>query len=393
MNTYIKPQYQQRASKQLYQDLASRSFPGVIFYVTAWSALILPQYSYFFATPRIYTTLTLTAIIAFAALIRLLSIFAYRTLCKKRNTGGEGKLLLIGATISSTAWGFCSAYLLISPAFLGVTTQLMICTIGICAGGLASLAPSQRFLVFFLAPMLVPSTVALVLLEHPFSNSQAALSTLLFFGMFGISNIQRKEYFNALNSQYQLEEKSALLAELSTLDPLTGLKNKRYFEEKLNDEFHRAIRDSKPISLILIDLDHFKQVNDIYGHLIGDECLKEMSRTLTSKFNRSMDTLARVGGEEFAVLLPTLPHDQAMILADKLRRNIEDISIRYGDETISITASLGVATLYPTGENNTHELFHRADVALYEAKRLGRNRIACAPILDLAVKRAEKKRA
>jgi diguanylate cyclase (GGDEF)-like protein len=392
MNTYIKPKYQQRASKQLYQDLASRSFLGVIFYVTAWAALILPQYSYFFSSPRIHTTLVLSTIIASAALIRLLAIFIYRAHCSKNNNN-EGKLLLIGATISSSAWGFSSAYLVLSPAFQDIITQLMLCTTGICAGGLASLAPSKRFLAFFLAPMLVPPTIALVLLDHPFSNSQAALSALLFFAMFGISNIQRKEYFNALNSQYQLEEKSALLAELSTLDPLTGLKNKRYFEEKLNDEFHRAIRDSKPISLILIDLDHFKQVNDIYGHLIGDECLKEMSRTLTTKFNRSMDTLARVGGEEFAVLLPTLPHDKAMLLADKLRRQIENISIRYADETISITASLGVATLYPTEENNAHELFHRADVALYEAKRQGRNRVACAPVFDLAVKRAEKKRA
>ena len=393
MNTYIKPKDQQRASKQLYQDLASRSLPGVIFYVTAWSALILPEYSYFFDTPRIYTTLTLTAIIVCAALVRVLCIFAYNIRSKKSNTEGEGEILLIGATVSSTAWGFCSAYLLMSPAFQGVTTQLMICTIGICAGGLASLAPSPRFLVFFLAPMLVPSSVALILLDHPFSNSQAALSTLLFFGMLGISNIQRKEYFSALNSQYQLEEKSALLAELSTLDPLTGLKNKRHFEETLNEEFHRSVRDSKPISLILIDLDHFKKVNDVYGHLIGDECLKEMSRTLTTKFNRSMDTLARVGGEEFAVLLPTLPHDQAMLLADKLRRQIEKISIRYGDETISVTASLGVATLYPTSGNNAHELFHRADVALYEAKRQGRNRVACAPVLDLAIQREEKKRA
>lgn len=392
MNTYIKPKYQQRASKQLYKDLASRSFLGVIFYITAWAALILSQYSYFFATQRIHTTLALTAIITFAALIRLLAIFVYRARCKK-SKGCEGKLLLIGTTISSCAWGFSAAYLILSPAFQETITQLMLCTTGICAGGLASLAPSKRFLAFFLAPMLVPPTVALILLEHPFSNSQAALSAILFFAMYGLSNIQRKEYFNALNSQYQLEEKSALLSELTTLDPLTGLKNKRHFEEKLNDEFHRAIRDSKPISLILIDLDHFKRVNDVYGHLIGDECLKEMSRTLMTKFNRSMDTLARVGGEEFAVLLPTLPHEQAMILADKLRRQIEKISIRYGDDTISITASLGVATLYPTIENNTHELFHRADVALYEAKRQGRNRVACAPIVDLVVKRAEKKRA
>ncbi len=392
MKTYIKPKYQQRAKKQLFQDLASRSFPGVVFYVTAWMALIVPQYSYFLAPAKLTTILTLTAIISVAALIRLILIYAYRA-CDKNSKNPQGHLLLIGVAASSSAWGFCSAYLILNPVFTDAITQLMICTVGLCAGGLASLAPSQRFIALFLAPMLVPSSVALLLLDHPFASSQAALCSLLMFGMYGISNIQRKEYFSALNSQYELEEKSSLLAELSTLDPLTGLKNKRYFEEKMNDEFHRAIRDSKPISLILIDLDHFKQVNDLYGHLIGDECLKEMSRTLKSKFNRTMDTLARVGGEEFAALLPTLPHDQAMALADQLRRQIAQISIRYGDDTITLTASLGVATVYPSEENNTYELFQRADIALYEAKKQGRNRVACAPVFDIAEKRAEKKRA
>ena len=392
MKAYIDARFLPKATKQLYQDLASRSFPGVVFYVAVWAALILPKYDYFFDPSRVKYTLMLTAIIAFASIARLLCIFAYKVRCSK-NQNSHGGILLLGVTLSSTAWGMCSGYMVMSPLFQESIAPNMIAGAGLCAGGLASLAPSRRFLTFFLAPMLVPSSIALIMVGHPFSASQVALSALLFVGLYGISGIQRKEYFNALNSQYQLEEKSNQLAELNTLDPMTGLRNKRYFDEKMNDEFHRAIRDKMPISLILIDLDHFKQVNDIYGHLIGDECLKEMSRTLKGKFNRTMDTLARVGGEEFAALLPTLPHDQAMVLADKLRWQIEQISIRYGDSSISITASLGVSTLYPSADSCAHDLFHRADVALYEAKRLGRNRVACAPVLDIAVQRAEKKSA
>lgn len=389
MNAYIDARFTSKAKKQLYQDLASRSFPGVIFYLAVWAALILPKYDYFFDSSRIRTTIILTSVIGLSALIRLACIYIYRIRCSQ-NKGCEGNILLIGVTTSSLAWGMCSGKLIMDSSFNEAIASTMIAGAGLCAGGLASLAPSRRFLTFFLAPMLVPSSVAILLVGHPFSPSYTSLSILLFCGLYGISGIQRKEYFTALNSQYELEEKSNQLAELNTLDPLTGLKNKRYFDEKLNDEFHRAIRDEKPISLILIDLDHFKKVNDIYGHLIGDECLKEMSRTLKTKFNRTMDTLARVGGEEFAALLPTLPHDQAMILADKLRRQIEQISIRYGENTVSLSASLGVSTLYPSADNSAHDLFHRADVALYEAKRLGRNRVACAPVLDISLQRAEK---
>ena len=193
--------------------------------------------------------------------------------------------------------------------------------------------------------------------------------------------------------QVILRENHHLIKKLygdSITDGLTSLYNKRFFESQFEDLCLLAKRESKKVSLLLIDLDHFKKVNDDYGHLIGDECLKEMSRTLKSKFNRTMDTLARVGGEEFAALLPTLSYDQAMNLADKLRRQIELISIRYGENTVSLTASLGVSTLYPSEDNSVQDLFHRADLALYEAKRLGRNRVACAPVLDVMPSRAER---
>ena len=389
MNTYIDERFRPQAKRQLYQDLASRSAPGVIFYIAVWAALILPKHNYFFADSRFSTTILLTSIIGLSAIVRLACIYIFRAR-DLNDINSNGHILLLGVTVSSLAWGSCAAYLVMSTSFKEAIASVLIAGAGLCAGGLASLAPSRRFLVFFLGPMLIPPSIAILLSGHAFSSSYSILSVLLFCGLYGISGIQRKEYYTALKSQYELEEKSNQLAELNTQDPLTGLKNKRYFDEKMNDEFHRAIREGQPISLILIDLDHFKKVNDDYGHLIGDECLKEMSRTLKSKFNRTMDTLARVGGEEFAALLPTLSYDQAMNLADKLRRQIELISIRYGENTVSLTASLGVSTLYPSEDNSVQDLFHRADLALYEAKRLGRNRVACAPVLDVMPSRAER---
>lgn len=381
MKAYIDERFIAKATQQLYQDLATRSFPGVIFYLAVWGALILPKADYFFADSRVNTTLTLTAIITASAIIRLLCIYTYRVQFRNNNNC-NGNILLLGVSISSLAWGICSARLIMEASFQDAIASTIMAGAGLCAGGLASLAPSRRFLACFLIPMLVPSSITILLVGHPFSTSYAALSALLLCGLYGISGIQRKEYFSALNSQYNLEEKSNQLAELNTLDPLTGLKNKRFFDEKMHDEFYRAIRDKSPISLILIDLDHFKRVNDVYGHLMGDECLKEMSRAIKSKFNRTMDTLARVGGEEFAALLPTLHHDQSVALADKLRQQIETISVRYGDQDISLTASLGVATLFPSEEHQPEALFERADLALYEAKRLGRNRVESAPAED-----------
>ncbi|MFD2229171.1 GGDEF domain-containing protein [Alkalimarinus sediminis] len=381
MKRYVDERFIPIATQQLYQDLATRSFPGVIFYMAVWAALILPKAEYFFAEPRIHTTLILTAIISASAITRLLCIYTFRIQFKNHNTC-NGNILLLGVIISSLAWGLCSAQLIMTASFQDAIASTMIAGAGLCAGGLASLAPSRRFLICFLVPMLIPSSIAILLVGHPFSASYAALSGLLLCGLYGISGIQRREYFNALESQYELEEKSDQLAELNTLDPLTGLKNKRFFDEKMTDEFNRAIRDNSPISLILIDLDHFKKVNDLHGHLVGDECLKEMSRALKAKFNRAIDTLARVGGEEFAVLLPTIHQDQAMALADKLRKQIEQISISCEDCDVSLTASLGVSTLYPSEESSAQELFKRADLALYEAKRLGRNQVARAPATD-----------
>ncbi len=255
----------------------------------------------------------------------------------------------------------------------------MVSTAGICAGGTASLAPSRKLVAIFLACTLIPGTTALILVNFKFSSSIALLCGVYILAMYYISNIQRKEYFNALLSNFKLEEQALKLAELTTLDALTGLRNRRFFEERQLDEFRRAQREHTEIALILLDIDHFKQINDRHGHLIGDECLREMARTLMQKFNRSMDTLARIGGEEFAVLLPGTSLEHAMTLANELRKHVASIKLNLGDACIHMTASFGVAHIMPEHEDSVSALFEAADIALYEAKRSGRNRVGCAP--------------
>jgi diguanylate cyclase (GGDEF)-like protein len=382
MKNFIKEHYHARATKQVYMDLAERSLPGVAFYLLVWLSFMFSAYHYFVTQDRREIIILLSAIITLAASFRAFLILLFKHYCGQKQSC-NGVTLAAGVLVSGLAWGFSVAYIIVSNLFQEAVLPLIVASCGICAGGCGSLAPSRRFVTLFLSSMLIPMSTALFIAKFPFSNTLGVLCYLYFAAMFQVSNFQRKEYFKALNSQYDLQDHANKLAELSNRDPLTNLKNRRFFQDKMEEEFQRATRDHSVLSLIMIDIDFFKKINDQYGHPIGDECLKEMARVLKLRFNRSIDTLARVGGEEFAVILPHVAHESAMTLANNLRRQIEKVSIRVGDEVIHLTASLGIATVSPTNNSKMDDLFKQADMALYEAKRLGRNRVSCAPLKHL----------
>jgi two-component system cell cycle response regulator len=161
---------------------------------------------------------------------------------------------------------------------------------------------------------------------------------------------------------------------LTILDGLTGVHNKRFFLEFLEREISRAQRHAAMLALVLFDLDHFKRVNDTHGHLGGDAVLKEIGRRLTPRIRRE-DLLARYGGEEFACVLPDTTRAGASIFAEALRILMEREPVAYQGARIAVTISLGVAMLSPDEPASTHDLIRRADERLYEAKRLGRNRV------------------
>jgi len=163
---------------------------------------------------------------------------------------------------------------------------------------------------------------------------------------------------------------------LATTDSLTGIFNRRKFFEELEKEWSRARRHSRPLSLIMFDIDHFKAVNDNFGHSIGDNVLCALVEK-TQELLRSEDIFCRLGGEEFGILLPEVPLDGAEILAERIREALEDVVTLTPDGNVSCTVSLGVAQCRPISESMDHAL-KRTDDALYEAKRAGRNRVKVA---------------
>lgn len=163
------------------------------------------------------------------------------------------------------------------------------------------------------------------------------------------------------------------LKELSITDSLTGVYNRRYFEKTFADELSQAHRHQHPLSVVVLDLDHFKQINDMHGHLAGDECLKLVAGVLHQRLARPGDIVARYGGEEFVILLPATSQEDALAVADQLRLTIEKIEFLAGGQRIALTASFGVAGWIPAQGERYERLIAAADTALYQAKNRGRN--------------------
>lgn len=166
-----------------------------------------------------------------------------------------------------------------------------------------------------------------------------------------------------------LRDKAGEYAQLSITDPLTGLLNRRYIEERLAEEINRSDRNGAPVSFMMLDVDEFKSYNDRYGHPAGDEALEMLGHILRENL-RGADVAARYGGEEFSVLLPETSIDEAQSIAERIRRNVEETKF----PKRKVTVSIGLATL-GGNTNSVRELISSADIALYEAKRAGRNNI------------------
>jgi two-component system, cell cycle response regulator len=174
----------------------------------------------------------------------------------------------------------------------------------------------------------------------------------------------------------ELAQKNRLLENLANIDGLTEINNHRFFQNFLDSEINRAIRNDRFLSLLLADIDHFKKFNDTYGHQTGDFILKEFCR-ITKEVIREYDLIARYGGEEFAFVLPEASQEEALIVAEKLRKTTEEYTFDDGTNTYRVTISIGVACARPSGQEfNKNDFIKLADDALYEAKNSGRNRVA-----------------
>lgn len=191
-------------------------------------------------------------------------------------------------------------------------------------------------------------------------------------------NVELESMVTARTSE--LAEANRQLEILSNTDGLTNIGNRRLFDMMLQTEWSRGQRSNSSLALIMLDIDHFKQFNDHYGHLAGDDCLKQLASTLSQSGRRAGELVARYGGEEFVILLPNIDKKTVLDTAQHIHQLIQAIAIPHANTDLGIvTVSAGVAYLQPSNKQNALELVRQADAALYRAKSAGRN---CIRVMD-----------
>jgi diguanylate cyclase (GGDEF)-like protein len=252
----------------------------------------------------------------------------------------------------------------------------------------------RRWIALAVALISLATAYALTMGHNPFGETavytrivraQEFIMTLSIVGMgFAVLLDERKIKERELELKVrertrELEESNGKLATLSATDGLTGIANRRRFDEVLAREWGRARRAEEPLALALLDVDWFKKYNDHYGHQSGDDCLRTVAQILQVNIRRSVDLVARYGGEEFAIIAPATGEASALRIARTIAQALADAGLPHATSAFGVvTVSIGVAVLVPTGTMTAETLVTQADAALYQAKEQGRNRVVMA---------------
>ncbi len=357
----------QKLSRRVVDDLQKRSTSGVFFYI-----LIPPIL--FFTDDYLYRHLTesliFLGVFSFICLFRLGHVFTSRKMPDEWDSLNN-MVFIASVLLTALLWGLGSAYFLGQRGEQALHAIMLICTVGFCAGGVMSFMPLLYLAVAYNVLMLVPVIGAIF-----FRGDMPTLgyAIILYSAYLVLITLRgNHEYWKALENENLLEEKSRELEKASRTDVLTGLYNRRYFDELFELEWGLSSRRKTPLTLLICDIDHFKKVNDTHGHQAGDAYLKLVSSHLQGIFQRESDVVARYGGEEFVVLLPDRDAEQTRDLAERFRKNIAEAVLEYQGEKIQTTISTGISSCIPGSDMTRDAFLTRADDVLYEAKDSGRN--------------------
>jgi diguanylate cyclase (GGDEF)-like protein len=274
---------------------------------------------------------------------------------------------IFSVAISGILWGTAGSlfYIPDNPEY---SLFLALLIIGMCAAAPASLSYHRTAYQVFLLPAITPITLHLISDSHLTVNAMGLVIpfyfTLLYLLSREIYQTAHESIVGRINSQYQ-----------AMFDHLTGIENRRAFEETLDREWYRAMRDMQMLSLVIADIDNFKLCNDTYGHAVGDQVLKAIAALLEQRIRRGNDLVARIGGEEFAIILPDTDLDGAVTLVESIRADIEKLASAHNHEIPRVTMSFGAASIMPDESLDMGLLFRSADAAVYRAKQKGKDRV------------------
>jgi diguanylate cyclase (GGDEF)-like protein len=359
-----------KMNKRVVQDLKKRSTIGIPFYILLSLIIVfatnLHERHLFFS---MFFLLSMGGI----CLFRLIHLAVSQKMGERYETLNKN-IFFASVIVTALIWGITYALIILQKEEYIAQMLIAVCICGLCAGGVVAFIPNRRLSIFFNISILMPATI--IMLVNGLNIPLAVMIFLFSVYMVLIAYRGNREYWNALENEYLLEIKSREMERLSNTDVLTGLYNRRYFDEELDSEWKRSGRDNSRLSVILLDIDHFKSINDTFGHQVGDEYLKKTAATLISVFKRDYDIVARYGGEEFIVLLPGINADHASQLAEKVRRKIESMIIDHQGKEIRTTISAGIMCCVPNFNTRSDSIISGADKALYMAKGGGKNRVA-----------------
>jgi diguanylate cyclase (GGDEF)-like protein len=275
-------------------------------------------------------------------------------------------------------WGLLAAAADVWPPLHSAQLPLMFVVVGLVTAGTVVLAIERVVCRWYPFAVMGPSLLTLLLSRTPDHLLLALMALIMVAYVFRVTRLVHDDYWSSARARAELEERAVSLEHLSFTDALTQIPNRLHFQRALEQSWAEGMRTGQPLSLLMIDMDHFKVINDTFGHAAGDACLKAAAQSLRAVLGRSNDLVARYGGEEFVALLIDADPDQAQLIAQRLRREVAAARIVHDGHSLRIACSIGLATMAPNRETGPADLIERADRALYAAKQQGRDRVVAA---------------
>jgi diguanylate cyclase (GGDEF)-like protein len=370
IGAYSAPRYS--IQQRVLLDCAKRVKSGIFVYISLWLAIGVASGM---ANDQPVFWLANIGIFAINALLRLwLQWNLEKWIVTRLQTAKTFFTAL--SFLNVLHWGVLTSLCVLLPDLQELRVPMLLAACGIAASVASVLAIHPLLRV--VSPIAVVAPVVIALLVQPTGANAlvAVLCSIMVIYFISAARVMYHDYWNALNNSILLEQRAQQLEELSNTDALTKIRNRLYFDVNFASEWKRACRHRWPISILIIDLDHFKQINDQHGHVFGDLCLQTVARLLQSEVQRSGDILARYGGEEFIIMLTQTGLPNAIAVAERLLKAMSEYTLYNNEHSVPVTGSIGVASAIPTLPDQGYRLINRADQALYQAKARGRNQFA-----------------
>ena len=368
-----------RLKRQALQDLTVRARGGIFIYIATWLLTSIWAGVHQIAPLFFYLN---TAILLLNALLRG-GQYLYFHKRPDSDPNRQYRWLIASILVGAIHWGLLSAWIIYDQNFAELKYIYFITLAAFAIGGTATLSISRPIRIYY--PLFIFAPTILV----GFYAGDSEFRILILLAVFSLvyifeaARVTSRDYWEALASHREASKHAQVMEQLSSVDPLTQLGNRLYFNKNYSEEWKRCTRLRSPLTIFMLDLDHFKVLNDTYGHAFGDECLKEVANTLREELPRETDTVARYGGEEFVILLPYTSLHDAEPIADRLVKVVSQVQLYYDKQRVPLSCSIGVASIIPDQNSDSQHLINAADKALYMAKENGRNQYQVAKALGL----------